>query len=499
MERNTRALLGGGAIGAAGVLLFALGLHLSPNAYNGRNLVAARLPASIGSLTGTSSRDISSGGLLSTASTSADLKIANSHVAERQNVGPLDDAYTLDPSGNSPGSTFQEVYVLLRQNFVDGVPDDTKLAHGAASAMLASLQDPVSRFMEPAEMSELNSNSHGLYHGIGAVTVVIKLSHPADSASGSPAYDENRLTIVAPLPNSPAEKSGLKSYDVITRINGRWIATYDPVAANAKELKAAQTDPVAFKAIADKLQSEMDKAYSLTQAETELSTPSEKTLLLTISRPGSSALLNVSLDVSSPTQVAAVTSKSLGGGIGYIKLNLINPDTDVDFQNALSGLGSGLTGLVLDLRNCPGGDVEAAARIAGRISNAGSLGLLSLKDKKYVPITISSPTPVGYPIAVLVNSGTANSAELLTSALDQGGAKIVGQRTFGDATAVRTIALRDGSGFTITIGHLYTNNKNDFARTGLQPDLLVDSSNDALASALTILHGKISDSVDKKS
>jgi carboxyl-terminal processing protease len=468
-------LLGGCAIGAAGAILFAIGLHLSPETHTGRNLIASNIPGII-----SDSRSLPAG------SSSSSFRISNSHLADNDTVGPLGSGFSEDPAPDSPGSTFQQIYLLLQRNYVDGVPDDTKLAHGAAAAMLTSLQDPDSRFMEPAEFTEQKSESQGKYSGLGAVLAVRKITHPADIKNQIPAYDENRLTIEAALPGSPAEKAGLKSGDVITEIDSRWLATYDPVIADAVALRAAQDDPVVFNKLAAKLQAQVDKAYSLTDAQTHLCDPDVKTMALTISRPGVAQPFQVTVDTVSPTQVTPISSHALDNGIGYIKISVITPDTDTAFETALTALGPNLKGLVLDLRNCPGGDVESASRIAGKLSNVRSIGLLRLKSKKQEPIAVVASAPVSCPIVVLVDGGTANAAELLASTLRQSGAKLVGSRTFGDDTAVRTIALKDGSGFTLTIGKLLTNAGIDLGGTGLQPDVQVNGTDDPINSAVAI-------------
>jgi len=481
--------LGGCAIGAAGAIVFVAGLRLSPETHTGRNLIASNLPGII-----SGSRELPAG----IGANANEFQIANSHLADNSTIDPLGSSFSDELPPDSPGSTFQQIYLLLKHNYVDGVPDDTKLAHGAAAAMLASLQDPDSRFLEPAEFAEEKNEAQGHYSGIGAVTVVRKITHPADAKNQVASYDERRLTIVAALPGSPAEKAGLKSGDVITHIDGRWLATYDPVIADSVQLRAAQNDPVTFNKLAAKLQSQVDKAYSLTDAETHLTDVAAKSMVLTISRPGTPQPFDVTLDTSTPTQVASISSHAVDGGFGYIKVNVFTPDSDAAFAAALSTLGSGLKGLVVDLRNSPGGDVEAAARIAGKISNAKSLGTLRLKGKHDEVIAVPAGSPAPYPLVVLVDEGTANAAELLAATLRQSGAKIVGTRTFGDNTAVRSIALKDGSGFTLTIGRLITSTGVNLGDAGLTPDVTVNGAEDPLNTAIDILKQPVN-TTDKNS
>ena len=237
----------------------------------------------------------------------------------------------------------------------------------------------------------------------------------------------------------------------------------------------------------------MDTALTLSQAETKLSDPVVKSVALTVSRPGQTAPLNVTLDTSATTTVEAVTTKSLPGGVGQIKINLFNADTSAAFDTALSGLGTDLKGLVLDLRDATGGDQEAAAAVAARLSSVKTLGERVTKGQKIAPIAVAPASTVTCPVTVLVNGGTANAAELLAAALQSGGAKLLGAPTFGDDMDVRTIALRDGSGFTLTVGRLLLASGATFSG-GVKPDIAVPDAPGAdapLGRAVLELSGRV--------
>ena len=131
--------------------------------------------------------------------------------------------------------------------------------------------------------------------------------------------------------------------------------------------------------------------------------------------------------------------------------------------------------------------------IAAKLTAASVLGYVQTKGKKVEPIALSADTHVTCPVAVLVNAGTDNTAELLAAALQSKGAKLVGAKTFGDAGDVKLITLRDGSGFTMTVGKLMTATRGQFAGVGLKPDVLVpDTSGDApLNRAVDVLSGRV--------
>ena len=479
--------------GAAGALLvgvlaagtFAAGTHFGPAQAAGHNLYQPHLASAPASP-------------IILASANQTGPAASGQVAQEadgpgasQNTAGAGDAGTEFLSDTSPAATFDDVYRLIERNFVDPLPTDAQMAHGAASAMLASLQDPDTRFLEAPEVSELNSEAKGQYRGIGAALAVRHLPHA--KAGDIPAYTEYRLVVVAPLPGSPAEKAGLQADDVVTTINGQWIYNDSYVYAQTKALKAAQDDPVTFNKMLAALQKKIDGSLSLAQAQTKLDDPAAKTIALTVTRASLPQPLSVSLDTAAATTVSPITARSLPGGIGYIKIAQFTPGADKDFGMALDGFGSAPKGLVIDLRDSPGGMLEVGAAIASKITSAPALGYVETKGKKVQPISVASGTAITYPVVVLVNGGTANTAELLAAALQSKGAKLVGSTTFGDASDVKLITLPDGSGFTMTVGKLMTAAHNDFGGLGIKPDVVLPStSGDApIDRAVDVLSGRV--------
>lgn len=490
-QNKVGGMIGGLAVGTLAVATFAWGLHLGPERHAGQDLFRSQTH-------GLRTAEAPSGRSIVLASS----RTGAARVADTGTGGSAaDDTQALDDlNGSSPASTFQQVYYLLKRNYADGIPEDATLAHGAASAMLTSLQDPQSRFLEPAEFAESKRQAQGRYDGIGAVLAVRTLFTP--KAADDPTRDKDhldnvsyQLTILEPLPGGPAEKAGLKTGDIITDVDGKWIQTYDLVSAQYKELKALQdkNDTPGLNKVVETIQKKLDTALTLSQAQTRLSDSTVKSLALTVSRPGQATPLNVTLDTSAPTTVEAVTSKSLSGSIGEIKINLLNADTAAAFDSALSGFGTDLKGLVLDLRGATGSDQAAAAAVAARLSSVKTLGSRVTKGQKVTPIAVSPASTVTCPVSVLVNGGTANAAELLAAALQSGGAKLIGAPTFGDDMDVRTIALRDGSGFTLTVGRLLLASGAKFT-TGVKPDILTPESpgTDApLSRAVLELSGRV--------
>lgn len=476
MKLNAAGLAGVLTVGALTAAAFAAGSHLGPARPAGHNLYQPSVSAGPRSP-------------LLFASTARPAAAAVSVAANGPDADSSDDI-----TGSGAGATFDNVYRLLKARYVDPLPSDAKFAHGAAAAMVASLQDPDSRFMEAPEVAEIGEEAKGTYRGAGAAFAVKRVPHA--KTADLPAYTEDRLVVVAPVPGGPAEKAGMMSGDVITTINGGWVYNEKYVYDQTKTLKALQDNAPAFNKTVTALQKKIDGSISLNDAQTKLDDPAAKTITLTVMRVGATQPLALSLDTSAPTVVTPVRARLLPGGIGYIKISQFTPNADKEFASALAGLGTDPKGLILDLRNTLGGlraQTDVGAAIAAKLTTAPVLGYVQTKGKKVEPITLAADSRVTCPVAVLVNAGTDGTAELLASALQSKGAKLVGAKTFGDAGDVKLITLRDGSGFTMTVGKLMTATRGQFANVGLKPDVLVpDTSGDApLNRAVDVLSGRV--------
>ncbi len=479
----------GVVLAAAGA--FAGGLHLRPGQAEGHDLyraqVAQSLPSAAGNGTGLTLTQFA--GQKPPAGARRPLMLPQAARAQD------------DTDEASPASTFQDVYTLLHRNFVDGVSSDTKLSHGAASAMLSSLQDPAARFLEPDEFAEARREMQGQFAGIGVVTDIriTQTPKPADDITRDKEHPTNlvySLVLVSILPGGPADKAGLKNGDVVTDINGQWVASYDLVASQARQLKAAQdkNDPVGLKKIVDVLQKKLDTGLTLAQAQTRLRDPKAKPLTLRVTRTGTPQPLSVAVTPQSNIAAPHVAGRLLPSGDGYIQVGLLDAGTASEFGTALSGLGASVKGLVLDLRGTSGGTAEEAAGIASKVSTITSLGLRLGKGLQTTPIAVRPARAINGPLVVLVDGGTEGPAELLASALKAGGAKLIGTTTFGDDKDVRTVALPDGSGFTMTVGQMLTTSGGRYGGVGIVPDVAVPhgaTGDPALDRAVSELSGRV--------
>ncbi len=478
MNTQIRTLGGGLGLAVLAAGMFAWGIRAAPTRPAGRDLL--RMASATGRTPVVS------------------LTALNTRVAQGVPEGRATPDGNTDDS-DEPGAIFQDVYTLVKQKYVDAMPTDTQFAHAAASSMLASLQDPDTRFLEPAEMAELADEAHGVYHGLGAATAVRQVPHAKQGEV--PAYTELRLTIVAPLPGGPADKAGLRPGDVITSVNGQEIAAlldstgqFDPAVTRLKDLKALESDPVSYNKLVASLEAETKTAMPMTQAQSLLTDRTRKTLTLTVRRPGLAQPMTVNVDPGTETTAPSVTAAMLPGGIADIRIAQFTDATDAQFAAALASLDPAtMKGLVLDLRDCPGGLLDVGQSVAARLTAAPALGILVSKGHRQTPIALTPNRAVNCPIVVLVNGGTANTAELLAATLQQSGDRVIGTDTFGDAADVRPVALHDGSGFTMTVGTLLTAQHQAFAGRGIKPDVLVPDAPGAdlpLARAVGALTGR---------
>lgn len=307
--------------------------------------------------------------------------------------------------------------------------DEDKLQEGAVKGYVDALGDKYTEYIPADEMKEYTEDIKGNFEGIGIYMI-------ADEES-------NKVLIYYPIPDSPAEKAGIKAGDKIVSING--------VEYTAKDLSEI---------------SEKIKGQSGTQ------------VTLVVDRNGENLTFTVTRE---KIETNPITSKIIENDIGYVKIPSFDEDTATEFKQKVEDLKTrGAKSLIIDLRNNGGGMVDVATEMADFMLDKDKIILKTVDNKENEEITKSQKDAIiDMPIVVLVNSNTASSAEILTAALkDNGRAKVVGTKTYGKGIIQSVLSLRDGSGIKITTASYYTPNGDKIHEVGITPDEVVELPDD---------------------
>lgn len=318
---------------------------------------------------------------------------------------------------------FWETWDLVHRQYVDQPVDDVKLMRGAISGMLASLGDLHTSYMDPAQFKDANSSLSGEYEGIGAYV----------DTTG------DFLKIISPISQSPAEKAGLQSGDVIIAIDGAKMDGVNPELARQKVLG-----------------------------------PAGSVVTLTIVREGVELPFDVKITRAKIT-IASVESKMLDGNIAYIKLNTFGETTTQELKTQLTDLlAKNPKGLILDLRNNGGGYLQTAVEVASQFVPKGVIVSEKYgdgKSDKYDAIPGGMATDI--PMVVLVNEGTASASEIVSGAIqDYGRGKLVGVTTYGKGSVqIWTPLSNDQGAVRITIAKWFTPKDRTIDKQGLKPDV----------------------------
>ncbi len=323
---------------------------------------------------------------------------------------------------------FSNILSIVKKNYVEEVETKT-LVNGAINGMLSSL-DPHSAYLTPDLYKELQSDTQGRFGGLG-IEITVK---------------GGVLTVVSPIEDTPAAKAGIKPGDQIFKI-----------------------------------EEEFTKDMSLVDAVKKMRGPKGTKINLTIRREGSPDLLEFTL-VRDIIRVQSVRSRTLEPGYGYIRLAQFQERSDRDMQRALEKMAAekgGIKGLVLDLRNNPGGLLTQAVRISDMFLDSGLIvyteGRIESQKQKY--FAHKDGTWLDFPMVVLVNGGSASASEIVAGALqDHKRAVVLGTKTFGKGSVQTILPLDDNSALRLTTARYFTPKGRSIQATGIVPDIIVESA-----------------------
>ena len=323
---------------------------------------------------------------------------------------------------------FTNILSIVRKNYVEEV-ETKNLVNGAINGMLNSL-DPHSAYLTPELYKDLQMDTQGRFGGLG-IEITVK---------------GGVLTVVSPIEDTPAFKAGIKPGDMIFKI-----------------------------------EDEFTKDMTLVDAVKKMRGPKGTKINLSIKREGVPELIDFTL-VRDTIRVQSVRSRVLESGYGYIRLAQFQERSDRDVQKALEKLAaekSGLKGLVLDLRNNPGGLLTQAVRIADLFLDSGLIvyteGRIESQKQKY--FAQKDGSWMDFPIVVLVNGGSASASEIVAGALqDHKRAVVLGTKTFGKGSVQTILPLDDNSALRLTTARYFTPSGRSIQATGIVPDIVVDAT-----------------------
>lgn len=297
----------------------------------------------------------------------------------------------------------------------------------AIDTMLASLNDPYTKFLDPKEFEEEKSSIKGSLKGIG-VQIGVR---------------DGKLLIIAPLEDTPGEKAGLKAEDEILSINGKSTKgiTVDKAADQIRGKEGTTVE------LLIKRKGVENKIYRVVRAEINLKSVSLKT----------------------------PENAKINSDIGYIRLSsFISKNATAEFQNALKQL-SDKKGYIIDLRSNPGGLLSNAIFISDMFLNGGVIVSTVDRDGYKENIRATRKYATDKPVILLINKGSASASEIFSGALkDNNRALIVGEGSFGKGLVQEVNTLMGGAGMNITIQKYLTPNGTDINKKGIQPDVVVE-------------------------
>jgi len=323
-----------------------------------------------------------------------------------------------------------EIMEMIRQKYVEPV-DKKKLLEGAVSGMLAAL-DPHSAYLPADSFKEMNIQMSGSFGGIGLEVNMM----------------EGRLTVISPIDDTPAFRAGIKPGDIIWKIDGKFT-----------------------------------RNLNLTEAVNRMRGPKGSKLSLTIIRKKAPKPLVFGL-VRDIITTKSLKSRSLEPGFGYIRIAHFQERSAAEFSRALHALrtenGGALKGLVIDLRNNPGGLLEQVVEIAGHfIDGKNENGLVVYTEGREKSSRMTLTTGMNdkeprYPVVVLINGGSASAAEILAGALqDHKRGIIMGTQSFGKGSVQSIFPLPGGAGLKLTTARYYTPKGRSIQARGITPDIIV--------------------------
>lgn len=314
---------------------------------------------------------------------------------------------------------------VVKARYVEQVDTETLVA-GAVKGMVSSLGDPHSIYMDAKMYKDFMVETEGSFGGVGMVLGV----------------KDKTLTVVSPIEGTPSDKAGIKSGDQILQIDGK------------------DTKDMALDEAVNKIRGPEGTTVSLAVRH-----ESEPTKEITLTR--------------SNIQIKTVAGKMLPDKIGYIRISMFNDNTGNDFAQKYKELeAEGMKSIILDLRDNPGGLLEESVKVASKFVPKGPVVSVVTRDG-HRETHSSALEAIKYPVAVLVNGGSASASEIVSGAIqDTASGTLIGTKTYGKGS-VQTVLRLDSGAIKLTIAKYLTPNDRSINGIGIEPDIKVEMDKDA--------------------
>ncbi len=318
-------------------------------------------------------------------------------------------------------SRFWEVWQILNEKYIGKPIDPNVLLDGATHGMVASLDDPYTVYLNKDQNKMMLSSLNGKYEGIGAQL----------------GYDDNKnLVIIAPLDGSPAESAGVKAGDIIYKI-----------------------------------ESESTAGISISEAVNKIRGPAGTPITLTLIREGVDEPFDVTIR-RDEIKIDSVTWEDKGAGIAYIRVSRFGDTTNMEWARSVSEIKEqmpNLRGVIVDVRNNPGGYLESAVYISSEFVKSGTVVKEEFSDGTKQNFTVDHQgrlTDDDLNIAILINGGSASASEIVTGALkERKDGTIIGERSFGKGSVQRSEEFSDGAALHVTVAKWITPDNNWIDKT----------------------------------
>ena len=361
----------------------------------------------------------------------------------RHELNGIPPAYINNSAEGKPGSVdfalFWQTWNKVRELY-NGSSDPQEMVYGAASGMVAALGDPYTVFLKPSDNEALSADLSGQFEGIGAELTT----------------QNGQIVVIAPLAGSPAEKAGIKAKDVVLEVDGTSTVDLSLNQVVAKIRGKAGTE-VKLKIV----HAGSDKPIDLTVVRQNIKVDSVTYQVVTIS---------------------GLSADRQDKKIAILKVSQFGDDT-ISLANKFAAQipKDGVSGIILDLRNNPGGYLDSSVTFSNLFIEKGKT-IVSEVDKsgaKTVYTTQNVSPLANYPMVVLINGGSASAAEIVTGAIkDNSRGETIGEKTFGKGSVQQLEPLAGGAALKVTIAKWLTPNGSEINKVGITPDIVVTLSDD---------------------